>query len=108
MLVPAHAVSLTLHAPSQRPSTAHTGGTVSPSSKAGAKYGPTFVRALYRSLHAPGARLDSPSDSLNLRRTPLTSSDPFQLGALDCERRALVGAADDLHLVAPLHGVPLL
>ena len=26
-------------------------------------------------------------------------SDPLELGALDCERHALVGAADDLHLV---------
>ena len=35
-----------------------------------------------------------------------TSSDLLQLGALDCERRPLVAAADDLHLVAPLRGVP--
>ena len=26
-------------------------------------------------------------------------SDALELGALDCERHALVGAADDLHLV---------
>mmetsp|Transcript_21706 Transcript_21706/g.51477 ORF Transcript_21706/g.51477 Transcript_21706/m.51477 type:complete len:693 (-) Transcript_21706:330-2408(-) len=107
MLVPAQAVPSRYMRPvSVR--ARHTQEAQCPSSEAGAKYGPTFVRALCQSLHAPGVRLDSPSDSSNLRRTPLTSSDPFQLGALDCERRALVSAADDLHLVAPLHGIPLL